>query len=330
MLSEPDLLEDVRRADTSLTPYIRRTPLVASTSLGRDPRAPVLLKLENLQVTGSFKVRGALNKVFSLPKEARTMGVVAASTGNHGAGVAYAASTMGLSARIFVPESVAERKLARIVEFGADVVRVPGDPLNAETAARSEADRNGSPYISPYNDPAIIAGQGTVGLEIVRQCATPVDAVFVPLGGGGLSAGVAIAIKSTWPDAKVIGCSPENSCAMVRSLEAGEIVDAPSRPTISDGTAGGIEPGSITFELCRRWLDEMLTVSEDEIAEALRSVVESESLVVEGAAAVAVAGYKKFAARHEEGQSVVIILSGGNVSRRTLVEILSGSWKHSS
>ncbi len=179
------------------------------------------------------------------------------------------------------------------------------------------------PYISPYNDLAVIGGQGTVGLEIVRQCAAPPDAVFAPLGGGGLSAGIAIAMKSAWPDVHIVACSPVNSCAMIRSIEAGEIVETPSRPTLSDGTAGGIETESITFDLCRAWIDELLTVSEDEIAGALRGVIEKDSLLVEGAAAVAVAGFRTLASRYRSPDNVVIILSGSNISRGTIVDVLS-------
>ncbi len=321
MTAKHALRDHIHRADIVLQPHLRATPLVTSQWLGRTAGTSVLLKLENLQMTGSFKVRGALNKVLSLDAD-HEQRVIAASTGNHGAAVAYAASKVGRRATIFVPELASQRKLDKIIRYGAEVVSVPGDPLDAEVRARTEASNQGVPYISPYNDADVIAGQGTVGLEIVRQAGGPVDSVLVPLGGGGLAAGLAVAMKSAWPETRIIGCSPENSCVMIRSIEAGELFDVPSRPTLSDGTAGGIEAGSITFELCRDWVDDFVTVSEDEIAAALRSLVDEDSLVVEGAAATSAAAYQKTAPLYE-GRTVVLVLSGGNISRRVLIDVLS-------
>jgi threonine dehydratase len=283
----------------------------------------VQLKLETLQVTGSFKFRGALNTILTLPEQDRGKEVVAASTGNHGAGVARAAALVGMGSRVFVPETVARPKLARIIRSGAEVTHIPGDPVNAERAARDHAHEHDLPYIAPYNDPAVVAGQATVGLEITRQAPAVPDTVFVPLGGGGLAAGVAIAVKSAWPGTRVVACSPSSSPVMIRSLEAGRVLDMPSLPTLSDGTAGGIEKDSITFELCRGWIDELIEVSEAEIAASLRDMVENELLLIEGAAAVAVAGFRKAAGRDPRSAEAVIVLSGANVSAETLLRILS-------
>jgi threonine dehydratase len=169
-----------------------------------------------------------------------------------------------------------------------------------------------------------VAGQATVGLEIARQSEAAPDAVFIPLGGGGLSAGTALALKSVWPAARVVACSPSNSAVMMRSVEAGEVLDLDSEPTISDGTAGGVEAGAITFELCREFLDDYVEVPEDEIASALRATVERELLLAEGSAAVAVAGYLRLAERYRGARDVVIVLSGANIATKTLVGVLSG------
>jgi threonine dehydratase len=283
----------------------------------------VEFKLETLQATGSFKLRGALNRILTLPRSERAREIVTASTGNHGAAVAHAAALVGTRARVFVPEDVAAPKLARMAASGAAIERVPGDPLNAELAARAHAEQRGLAYVSPYNDPAVVAGQATVGLEIARQRSVPPDAVVVPLGGGGLAAGVGTAIKSVWPSTLLVGCSPAASPAMIRSLEAGSIIPVPIGATLSDGTAGGVEEGSITFELCRAVLDEVVEVPEDEIANSLRDMIEHELLLVEGAAAVAVAGFRRAAERLEGPGGVVIVLSGANISTGTLLEVLS-------
>jgi threonine dehydratase len=324
LVAEPfSILEDARRADAEFRPQVRETPLIPSVALGQDSGIRVLLKLENLQATGSFKLRGALNKVLTVPEKQRQRGVVTASTGNHGAAVSYAAMLFGTRAKVFVPEGIATPKLKRILQNGADLVKVSGDVVKAERSARQFAEDNQLSYVPPYNDASVIAGQATVGLEIARQTARPPDAVFIPLGGGGLSAGVAIAIKSIWPSTRVVACSPSNSAVMIRSIEAGHIVEAPSSSTISDGTAGGVEEGSITFDLCRDWVDEFVEVSEREISAGLRETIEAESLLIEGAAAVAVAGYKKLARTFRAPGEVIIILTGANIARETLLAALS-------
>jgi threonine dehydratase len=318
------ILLQAKRADASLRPAVRETPLLEASWLGRERGTNVLLKMESLQVTGSFKFRGAMAKILTLAVADRPRAVVAASTGNHGAAVAEAGFVLKIPVRVFVPESVSPIKLSRIVTRGAEVTQIPGDPVNAERTARAYAVEHGLPYVSPYNDPSVVAGQATVGLELLRQCGTQPAAIFVPLGGGGLSTGIAISVKAEWPSTQVIACSPANSPVMIRSIQAGRLVDLPSLPTISDGTAGGIEQGAITFDLCRAWIDEFLTVSEEEIVESMVQVIENERLLLEGSAAVAVAGFRKVAHRYVS-ECVVVVLSGANVSRGTLRRVLPGS-----
>lgn len=319
------LLDDAHRAHEELRPHVRETALHASSSVGRERGARVLFKLESLQVTGSFKFRGALNKMLAVPPRERSRGVVTASTGNHGAAVAHAAELLEAPARVFVPESAADSKLLRIRRAGAEITAVAGDPLEAELAASEYARENDLVYVPPYNDPAVVAGQATVGLEIARQSVSAggPDAVFVPVGGGGLAAGVAAAVKSAWPEARVIGCSPENSPAMIRAVEAGHVVDVRGLPTLSDGTAGGIEQGTITLDLCRSLVDEFLLVSELHIARCMRTLLLAEMLMVEGAAAVGLAGYEAVADRYDASATIVVVLSGANVSRQTLLTVLS-------
>jgi threonine dehydratase len=232
-----DLLSEVRAAAERIDGRVRRTPVERSRRLaGRDDG--VWLKLENLQLTGSFKLRGATNAVLSLSDAERRRGVVAASSGNHGAAVACAAKAAGCPALVFVAPGVATSKLAAIRSWGAEVRTHGDDPLDAELEARRHAAAARMTYISPYNDPRVVAGQGTLGLELAEQLPR-LDAVFLALGGGGLIAGVGGYLKALWPDLRVIACSPVASPVMHASLAAGRIVELESRPTLSDGTAGG-------------------------------------------------------------------------------------------
>jgi threonine dehydratase len=283
------------------------------------------MKLVTLQTTGSFKIRGALTKLLSLSADDRARGVVAASTGNHGIAVAEAGSILTTPVHVFVPESAASSKLAKITQRGAHVTPVPGDPINAERDARRHAEEHGLSYVSPYNDPSVIAGQATIARELARQCTTEPAAIFVPLGGGGLASGIAIGAKAVWPTTRVIACSPLSSAVMARSIEAGRILELPSQPTLSDATAGGVEEGSITFDLCRTWVDEFVTLSEDEISTAMRHVLEHDRQSLEGAAALAVAGCRQLRSRFSPADTVVVILSGANVSDETLASVLSSS-----
>lgn len=315
-----DARQEVLLAEERIRPHIRETFVDHSPHLSELGEANVYCKLENLQYTGSFKVRGALNKVLSLSEQQSARGVVAASTGNHGAAVAFALKKLGAPGVIFVPESAVESKVEVIRALGAEVRAVGGDPIEGEIHARRYAAENDLTYVSPYNDPQVIGGQGTIGVELERQLDN-IDAVFVSLGGGGLISGIAGYLKSIRSGVKFIGCSPKNSPVMIESVKAGEIVEMPSLPTLSDGTAGGVESGAITFELCRELVDDYVTVTEGEIEDALRMFVRTHRMLIEGAAAVAVASFLKMRQRWA-GKNVVIVICGANINADALKDIL--------
>jgi threonine dehydratase len=282
--------------------------------------ANVYMKLENLPHTGSFKLRGAFNKVLSLTPEQRLPGCVTASSGNHGAAIAYAMKKLGVTGVIFVPEQTSSVKVDAIKRAGGDVRFFGTDGLDTETHAREYAEENEMVYLSPYNDADVIAGQGTVSVELAKQL-SQIDAVFVAVGGGGLISGVGSFIKSVNPAVEVVSCQPAASAVMTESVKAGKILDLPSDPTLSDGTAGGIEAGSMTFDICRDVVGRYITVSEEQIAHAMREFIDSHHMLLEGAAGVAVAGLLEVASDYV-GKNVVVIICGGNVSRDTLKKVI--------
>lgn len=315
-----DLTAAVLEAERRIRPHVRETPLVSSADLGAAAGVPVHCKLENLQHTGSFKVRGALNKLLGLAPAERERGVVAASTGNHGAAVAFGAKRLGIPAIVFVPETAASTKLDAIRGLGA-VVRFHGtDGRETEVHARAFAASHGMTYVSPYNDPAVVAGQGTIGVELAQQ-AHRIDVIYVALGGGGLVSGIAAYLRSVWPQVRVVACSPANSPVMAESVKAGRILELESQPTLSDGTAGGVERDAITFDLCRRLVDEYVLVSETEIAAAMRRYMGAHEQVIEGAAGVAIAGMLR-GGTHGSDEEIVVVMCGGNVSPEVLQAVL--------
>lgn len=315
-----DIVQNVLHASKRIRPYIRETIVEHSLVLSRIGGANVYCKLENLQHTGSFKARGAMNKLLSLTENELAKGVVTASTGNHGAAVARSVKALGTSGIVFVPEDASPSKVQAIERLGAEVRYHGRDCVESEVYARQVADQKEMAYVPPYNDPQVIGGQGTIGVELAHQL-DRIDAVYVSLGGGGLISGIAAYLKSVRPGICIVGCSPENSQVMIQSVQAGEILDLPSLPTLSDGTAGGIEAGSVTFDLCRELVDAYVTVTEDEIKESLRLFMETHHMLIEGAAAVAIASYLKTRERFA-GQNVVIVICGANISLKTLKEIL--------
>src|SRR5450755_3505145 len=249
MLSR-DVLPLIDEAVARVYSVVTETPLV-SVSLGSvGHRGAAFAKLEQLQTTGSFKLRGATNKLMSLSKPETAAGVITSSTGNHGLGVATAAKRLSIDAQVFLSSQVTELKREKIRERGARVRIVGDDPLAAEIAARAAALESGRTYISPYNDPYVVAGQGTIAVELMRQ-APDVDAVFIATGGGGLLSGIGSYLRHAAPHAEIIGCWPANSPVLYECIKAGRIFDAPESPTLSESTAGGVEDGSITFDLCR-------------------------------------------------------------------------------
>ena len=280
----------------------------------------VYLKLEHLQRTGSFKLRGASNKIALLTPEQAVRGVVAASNGNHGLGVAAAARFRGIDAEVFVSTHVSPAKARRIEAAGVRLRRAGDDPLTAELAARRAAEETGRVFISPYNDADVIAGQGTIALELHRQIST-LDAIFAAVGGGGLIGGIGTYYKNASPRTEIVGCWPENSPVLYECLRAGRILDVVERPTLSESTAGNLEPESVTLECCRKTIDRGVLVSEDEILAAMRLMLETEHWLIEGAAAVAVAAYLKEAPRYE-GRKVAIVLCGRNLSPDVLRRLM--------
>lgn len=310
------LAQAVRAAETRIRPYIRETYVEPSTYLSERTGAHVLLKLENLQLTGSFKVRGAFNKILSLPPEARARGIVAASTGNHGLAVAHVLGQLGVSGTVFVPTIVAPAKLARLRRAGVQVELRGEDSGETEVIARAYAAERGMAYVSPYNDFDVIAGQGTLGVELARQIER-IDDLIIAVGGGGLVSGVATHLKSINPRLRVIGCQPENSRVMCESIRAGRILDLPSEPTLSDGTAGGIEAGAITFPLCQTLIDEFALVTEDDIRKCVRLMLDEHHMLVEGAAGVAVSALLQMG-NAVRGRTVAVVLCGANVDSRFL------------
>ena len=298
-------------AEARIRPYIRQTPLEPSINFGRETGGRVFLKLENLQHTGSFKVRGALNRLLVLDDDQKRAGVVTASSGNHGMATAFGMNRLGIDGIVYLPETASPLKVRMLQRLGA-AIRFHGSDCDAtETFARREAERAGKVYISPYNDPFVVGGQGTIGLEILDRM-PQVDCIMVSVGGGGLISGIAGAVKALREQTRIVGCLPAHSPAMAASVKAGRIVDVQTRDTLSDGTAGGIESGAITFDPCRTLVDDWVIVSEAEIRSAMIRVFDNHRLVIEGAAAVTVAGFLKMAPQLA-GQSVALVVCGGNI-----------------
>lgn len=313
---------EVDAAEGRVRPHVRETPLEHSPMLGERSGRNVYLKMETLQPTGSFKVRGATNKLLSLPAEEREKGVVAASSGNHGAAVAFVASRLGLPCVVFVPDGASSTKVRAIERLGAEVRFHGSDTAVAEVRARRYAAGNRMVYLSPYNDREVIRGQGTIAAEILRQLER-VDEVFVPVGGGGMISGIAGYLRGIAGNSvRVVGCQPERSPVMTESVRAGRILDLESGPTLSDGTAGGIEAGAVTFDLCRALVDDWLLVSEAEIAEAMRLVVEAHHTVIEGAAGVGIAALIRDKAKASPDKNTVAVLCGANIALGTLKRVL--------
>jgi threonine dehydratase len=317
-----DIARAAAEAAIRVAGQIERTDLIRSDTFSDELAANVYFKLENLQTTGSFKLRGATNRLMTLSDEDRAKGCVTASSGNHGAAVACAMQKLGVTGVIFVPEQTSKAKVEKIKSYGGDVRLFGTDGLDTEQHAREFALQNEMPYLSPYNDKEVVAGQGTCGIEILEQL-PDVDAVFVAVGGGGLIAGVGAVLKTYNPDIRVYGCQPSQSAVMMRSVEAGEILDLESGSTLSDGTAGGIEPDSITFPLNRAVVDDWINVDEEAIADAMRRYMKNEGHIIDGAAGVAIAAMIE---RRDEvaGKNVVVVICGGNISDETLNRVTAG------
>lgn len=315
-----ELLPEILKAELRIRPFILTTPLLESRPLSKSSH--VVLKLENEQHTGSFKARGSMNKVLSLTGDERRRGVVTASTGNHGLGVARSLEIAGAKGVVFVPENADISKVEAIKQYGAEIhyTKTGLSETKAHAEAKQYAKDHGMTWISPYNDPQVIAGQGTIAVELAQQL-KDIDCVFVTVGGGGLISGIATYLKSISPTTKIIGCLPENSAEMYHSVKAGKFVHMESKPSVSDGSAGGFEEGSITFPLCQKLVDDWTLVTEEEIEDAIRLILHAHHKLIEGAAGVAVASFLK---RQDEfkGKNVVVLICGSNISTNTLKAIL--------
>jgi threonine dehydratase len=318
-----DWQKEIVAAENRIRPQVRETPLERSHYLSRAGGAEVYLKLEHLQHTGSFKLRGAANKLLSLSPEQLGRGVIAASTGNHGLAVCHAASRLGASATIYMKEGALPEKVELIQALGGSIVFYGHNPVHAESRARQAARQTGQVFISPYNDAQVIAGQGTLGVELQRQL-PQLDAVFISVGGGGLISGIAAYLKAVNNRVKIVACWPENSRVMYECMKAGRVIDFPEQETISDSTAGGVEEGAVTLELCRSLIDDCALVAERDIAAALRLILEKERWAVEGAAALPVAAYLQ-QAKSYEGRNVAILLCGRNIAFHKLRAAITGN-----
>lgn len=316
-----ELFDRIMAAHRAIRPQVPVTPLERSAVLSAALGCEVLLKAEHLQPSGAFKLRGATNKISTLSEAERRRGVTTASTGNHGMAVARAGALAGTAVRVHVAAGTARTKTDAILALGAELVVIDGPPIEAEASARRDAASSGRTYVPPYNDPDVMAGQGTVGVELMQQ-APDLDAVFIAVGGGGLIGGTGTAIKRIRPQTRVVGVWAENSPVMLRALEAGAIVDVEESETLSDGTAGAVEAGSITFPVCQSVIDERVLVSEAEIAQAMRRIAEAEHWIVEGAAGVALAGLVR-QAEAWRGRKVAVVLCGRNIALDSFLQAIS-------
>ena len=320
-------MAELQRARANVATIARVTPIETSHYLSRELGSPVWLKCENLQRTGSYKLRGAYNFLTQLSPEELSRGVVAASAGNHAQGVSFAARELGVKATIFMPAGVALPKLEATRAYGADVELVGNIFADTVGAARAFAEKTGAIYVPPYDHPHVIAGQASVGFEILDQV-PEVDTVLVPIGGGGLSAGVSAAIKLASAEAgrkvRVIGVQAANAAPYPPSLHAGERQSVEPRPTIADGIAV-FQPGKLNFEIIRNYVDEVVTVSEEEIARALLILLERAKLVVEPAGAVTVAAILSGALKRvvPSPGNTVAILSGGNIDPLLMQRVIA-------
>jgi len=310
-------LEMIKQAQQNLKGVARMTPLISAPKIGEN----VSIKAENLQLTGSFKLRGAYNKISSLTPEEKAKGVIACSAGNHAQGVALSATKNGIHSTICIPAGAPLSKVEATRGFGGDVVLVPGVYDDAYAKAVELTNEKGYTFVHPFNDEKVIAGQGTIGLEILEQ-EPHVDAVFVAIGGGGLASGVACAIKSMKPDCKVYGVQAAGAPSMYDSINKGEIIELQSVSTIADGIAVK-KPGDLTFEMCQKYLDGVVTVSEDEIATAILTLMEGQKTVAEGAGAASVAAVMFDKVPEVKGKNIVCVISGGNIDVSILSRVIT-------
>lgn len=314
-------LQKIYQAQEVLKEAIRLTDVIYSPALSKACGCGVYLKTENLQLTGSFKVRGAYYKISKLSDEEKAKGVIACSAGNHAQGVALASKKFGISAKICMPDGAPISKVEATKNYGADVILVPGVYDDAHNEAERLKSEFGYTFIHPFDDEDVIAGQGTIGVEIYSQL-KDADIIVVPVGGGGLIAGLAFAIKSLNPDIKVYGVQSTGAPSMFNSLRDGKIGILPSVSTIADGIAVK-EPGNLTFELCSKYVDGIVCVNDDQISAAILSLMEKQKMVAEGAGAVSLAAVMFGKIPDTEGKKVCCLISGGNIDVTILSRVIN-------
>ena len=311
-------LDKIYHASHVLKEIIRPTELIKAPKIC--PDCNLYIKTENLQATGSFKVRGAYYKISQLSDEEKKKGVIACSAGNHAQGVALAAAKNGIKAKICIPDGAPISKVEATKSYGAEVCLVKGVYDDAYEKAVSLVEETGATFIHPFDDEMVIAGQGSIGLEIIEQL-PKVDAVIVPIGGGGLISGVGFALKSLDPDIKIYGVQAEGAASMVKSIKDDEIETLEDVHTIADGIAVKT-PGVNTFEICRKYVDDIVTVSDDEISTAILELIEREKMIAEGAGATSVAA-AMFNKLPIKGKNVVCLVSGGNIDVTILSRVIN-------
>lgn len=316
-------LDRVYKASTVLKEIIRETDLIAAPKLHQG--CNVYLKTENLQVTGSFKIRGSYFKISQLTEEEKQKGVIACSAGNHAQGVALAATKNGIKSIICLPDGAPISKVEATKRYGAEVCLVKGVYDDAYNKALELKNEKGLTFIHPFNDPDVIAGQGTIGLEILNQLPNA-DVVVVPIGGGGLISGIAYTIKQLKPNCKVYGVQAAGAPSMEHSIADGEIETLDTVNTIADGIAVKT-PGSLTYDLCNEYVDGIVTVSDDEIALAILTLLEQQKLIAEGAGAVPVAAVMNGKIPDIDGKNVVCVVSGGNIDVTILSRVIERGLK---
>jgi len=314
------LVREIEKAEKRIRPYVLKTPLMESPYISQLSKAHIYLKLESEQYTGSFKIRGATNKILSLTNDEKTKGVITASTGNHGQALAKALKSTQTKGIVYVPENADQSKIDAIRRYGAEVEYYGKNSLETEMYAKNKAKEKSAIWVSPYNDFQIVAGQGTISIELLEQLEN-IDAVFVTIGGGGLISGIGTHLKTKSPKTKIIGCLPENSAEMYECIKTRNFVESNNKETISDGSAGGFEQGSITYEICKQVVDDFVLVTEEEIKNAIKLMIDIHHKIIEGAAGVALASFLKVRQNYED-KNVVIVICGGNISTDKLKEIL--------
>ncbi len=311
-------LDKIRDAKNVLKSIIRETDMIYAQNIMDNSN--IYLKTENLQVTGSFKVRGASYKIANLPEEEKSKGVIACSAGNHAQGVALASQKSGIKATIFIPATAPISKVEATKKFGAEIKLIDGVYDDAYKAAIEYQKETNGTFVHPFDDVDVIAGQGTIGLEIIEQL-PDVEAVIVPIGGGGLIAGVAFAIKQLKPNCKVYGVQSQGAGSMYQSFINKKVLELPTVNTFADGTAVK-RPGDLTFELCQNYVDDIITVTDDEIASAILALMEKQKIVAEGAGALSVAA-AMFNKLPIKGKKTVCVVSGGNIDVNIISRVIN-------